>query len=1092
MRAIFTIFFVVLACFLKSQVKTQESYKNYFQEGLYLLLENNYEKARETFEEAYKIDSSSANINYVLGICDLNSAKNKKQAEGFFAKAVKNVSRSYKVDDPMEKAAPPLAYYYYGKALHINYKFDEAIAKYDEFTKYVDARNKEWKKMVTKDKATSVLAKEMVANPVNLKIDNMGDSVNSKYPEYSPVLSADERTMIFTTRRPNSTGGIMGPDGQYFEDIVVSYKDNQGHWTGPVSLSSNVNTEGNEASINLTPDGQTLIVYRDDAGDGNIYYSTYDGKDWTPLKDFGSDVNTKYFESHACLNVDGTILFFTSDRPGGIGARDIYRCIKLPNGNWSKALNVGPAINTEYDEDGAFMHPDGTTFFFASKGSKTMGGFDIMFATLNEDNQFTDVTNIGYPINTTDDDVFYVTSPDGKRSYFTSAKEGGFGEKDIYMLSIPENKEAFLALFKGQIVPADGEKLPDNLTVVVKDKNTGKIVGTYLPKLVNGTFSTILPPGKDYSFSYQTANGEEFYTEDIFVTDEQTYREIKREILLEPVKLIGKVKAKEKGIVLNIITLENSKNKKVMPNAKVTLEEEGGTAKTFETNANGRYEGINLQPEKKYVAYAEAGGDKSVLANISTVGAKSGKIINQILYLKGKPAKTTSKELLLGVIVKNSRSLKIIPNANITLTDSEGENYDVTTNEKGEIQGIELSPDTKYEIRATTNDGSISEKQTLSTKGVNKKRFNKTLLIDTDTKSETTSFEPAVKRKKTTSKELLLGVIVRNSKTFKIIPNVKITLVDADGEFYDVTTNEKGEIQGIELSPDTKYEITATSSEGKVSKKQTISTMGVKRKSFTKTLYLDQESSEPANLFQPITKRQKATSKDLLLGVIVRNSKTLKIIPNVKITLVDADGEYYDVTTNEKGEIQGIELSPDTKYELVATTEEGKTSKKQSISTIGVKKKSFTKTLYIDMPDSRPATSSAPEEGATGADGELAFDFEIYYKYNRNKVEDTDAKWMSFIERVAEQSNSGKVKINIRASASKVPTRAFKSNQELANTRAANLQEKITDAVAAKGGKTENLSFSKNAKVGGPAYKGDWDLGREKYEKHQYSKAKIK
>src|SRR6185369_11165079 len=143
------------------------------------------------------------------------------------------------------------------------------------------------------------------------------------------------------------------------------------------------------------------------------------------------------WESHACLTNDGNTIYFVSDRPGGFGGRDIYRCVKLPNGAWSKALNVGPVINTEYDEDGGFMHPDGKTFFFASKGHKTMGGFDIMFSILDEDNKFTEPFNLWHPINTPDDDVFYTTSHDGKRAYFSSAKEGGYGEKDIYMISIP-------------------------------------------------------------------------------------------------------------------------------------------------------------------------------------------------------------------------------------------------------------------------------------------------------------------------------------------------------------------------------------------------------------------------------------------------------------------------------------------------------------------------------------------------------------------------------------------------------------------------------------------------------------------------------
>jgi len=1077
MRVFFTVALITLTCFAQAQTKAADSYKTYFQEGLYLLLEGNYEQAQDNFEAAYKMDSSTANINYLLGVCYINSAQKKASAERHFAKAINKISKSYKADNPEEKSASPLASFYYGKALHVNYKFDQAIVQYDEFSaKYADS--KEWKKMAAKEKATSVLAKEIVANPLIIKIENMGDSVNSIYPEYSPVLSADERTIIFTTRRPNSTGGIRTPDGQYFEDIVVSYKDNAGKWSSPVPLSKNVNTEGNEATINLRPDGQTLIVYRDDAGNGNIYYSTFEGNDWSALQEFGSDVNSKYFESHACLNVDGTILFFTSDRPGGFGGKDIYRCIKLPNGKWSKALNVGPDINSDEDEDGAFMHPDGTTFFFASKGKKSMGGFDIMFATLNEDNKFTDIANIGYPINTTDDDVFYVTSPDGKRGYFTSDKVGGFGEKDIYKLSIPESKETSLALFRGQIQAAPGEKLPENLLVVVTDKSTGKIVGTYLPK-PNGTFSTILPPGQEYSFSYQTNSGEEFYNEDIFVTNELTYKEISREVILEPVKIKGKVKAKEKAILLNVVTLENSRTKTSVPSAKITIEEAGAKNRIFTSTTSGRYDGIELQKDKKYSVYAEVGENKSLVSTINTAGVKSGKIINQILYLKSKPTKVTSKELKLGVIVKNSRTLKIVPNANITLTDSEGENYDVTTNDRGEIEGIELSPETKYEIRATTPDGgSISEKQSLTTVGVKgSKNFTKTLLIDEED-ATAVDFKPLKSRKKITSRQLLLGVIVRNSKSFKIIPNIKITLIDADGEFYDVTTNDKGEIKGIELSPNTKYELLATNDQGTTSKKQTFTTEGVKgQKTFNKTLYIDQDMGTDNGEYRAMNKRKKITSRQLLLGVIVKNSKTFKIIPNVKITLIDADGEFYDVTTNEKGEITGIELSPDTKYEVMATGSDGVTSKRQVFSTEGVNEKTFSKTLYLDQGDASYDASSS---------------FETTYKYNVDDLDAEDGAFKGFITQLAEKSKAGRLTIKVLTGASKVPTTKYSTNENLANSRATNLEAKIKKSVINKGGKIENITFTKRGEVGGPEYKGDAGSGRETYEKFQYGRATMK
>lgn len=734
MRKLLASALLILTLHSNAQVKSGGSYKEYFQEGSYLLLEDNYGTAQENFDAAYLLDSSSSNLNYLLGICYLHSPTQKAKAEHFLAKAIQNISRTYKNDNYLEKAAPPLAHFYYGQALHINYKFDEATAQSDAFSKFVSAKDKEWKKMLDKEKAECAYAKELSAAPLNIQITNLGDSINSQYPDYSPVLSADERMLVFTTRRPNTTGGLKDYNGSFNEDVVVSYKDEKNNWSSPQPISPNINTSGMEASINLTPDGQTLIIYKDggDGMGGNIYYSNFNGKDWSTLKEFGSDVNTKYWESHACLNSEGNVLFFVSDRPGGLGGRDIYRCVKLPNGNWSKALNMGPIINTEYDEDGAFIHPDGRTFFFASKGHKTMGGFDIMFASLNEENKFTDVSNIGYPINTTDDDIFYVASPDGKRGYFSSAKEGGQGEKDIYMISIPEAKEKPLALFKGQIVPADGEKLPEDIIIVVHDKQNGEIIGTYRPKMVNGTFSTILPPGKEYNFSYQAPLGEEFYNEDVFVTDELTYTEIKREVNLEPVKLLGKIKAKQKAIILNTIVYDNSKSKKIVPAAKLTLVEEGGATQSFDVNSSGKYEGIALSVDKKYTLFAEVDGKKSPVCDINTNGVKSGKVINQFVYMSGKPEKTSTGEFLLDVIVKNSKTRKVVANASVTLTDADGNKVDANTDEKGMVKGMELSADSKYELIAH-NEGSASEPIAFSTAGSKSKHISKTLFIGGET-----------------------------------------------------------------------------------------------------------------------------------------------------------------------------------------------------------------------------------------------------------------------------------------------------------------------------------------------------------------------
>ena len=631
---------IIVVLFGINTVKAQlpsGSYIDYFKEGMFLVGEENYDMALKNFLEAYKKDSSSANINFNIGFCYLNSSNNKGLAEGFLSKSLKDISKNYQIDNPNEKSAPPLAVFYYGKALHINYKFDEAQVQYDNFLNNY-AKDKTTKEDVAYYKAQNDFAKELVAAPINVKIQNLGDSINSPFPDYSPVLSADESTLIYTTRRNTGTGGERLQDGQFYEDIVVSYKNSNGVWSSPKSVSQNINTVGHDASINLTADGQTLIAFRDDNGDGNVYFSTWDGKDWSPLQSFGSDINSKYWESHACLSADNNTLYFVSDRPGGYGGRDIYRCVKLPNGAWSKATNVGPVINTKYDEDGPFIHPDAVTLIFASSGHKSMGGFDIFFTTIEEDKKFAEPVNMGYPINTTDDDVFFVTSPDGKRGYFSSAKDGGLGEKDIYMMSIPDAKEKPLVLFKGAIVPVEGEKLPEDLLIVVTNKETGEVVGNYRPK-ENGTFATILAPNKNYNFSYQV-KGQEFYNEDIFVSSELAYQEIKKEINLDPVNLLGSMKAK--GIVLNTIVLNNVKDKQPVPNAKITLVQKGGSDTNFDVDANGKKDATPLEVDKLYTIVAEVNGKKSKLVSFNTVGIKGGKTITQVLYVDDSQGTTNT------------------------------------------------------------------------------------------------------------------------------------------------------------------------------------------------------------------------------------------------------------------------------------------------------------------------------------------------------------------------------------------------------------------------------------------------------------------
>lgn len=649
MRYFFMRLFVCMMAFLLPvfSYAQKHDYKNHFNNGNNYLLEENYSMALEEYMKAYAIDSSNANINFKIGFCYLFHPTQKHLGETYLAKAVKDVSASYNEDNPMFKAAPPYAYFYYGQALHLDYKFDAALSMYDEYEKLLDAKKyREDIELVEHFKLMSVNAKKRTAVPAKIHVTNLGDSVNSVYPDFSPLLSADERMLIFTYRGIKSTGAELGmktEDGRYFEDIFVCYKKNDGSWTSPASISQNINTIGHEGSVGLTADGQTLIIYRDDKGDGNLYHSTWTGSDWTIPEKYGPEINSKYWEPSACLAPDGNTLYFVSDRPEGYGGRDIYRCKKLPNGKWSLPQNLGPKINTQFDEESPFMHPNGTDLYFSSQGHGSMGGFDIMFSRLDPNGVFSDPFPLEYPINTTDDDVFFVVSPDSKRGYYSSSHEDreGFGEKDIYMLKLVDPKEKdMLAVLKGQIISSKGFPLPGGIEVYVTDKNTGELIGLYRPQAKTGTFVSILRPGSDYLISYQM-EGKEFHSEHLAVSNEDSYQEIQREIVLDPVKLnLGPADASTEAIILDVLVL-NGPDKSPAANAKVEVYEKGLNAEPATTDASGKVENIKLTVGKTYELYATSANKRSEPVTLSTVGMKSQKL-SKTLYLNEEAAAETA------------------------------------------------------------------------------------------------------------------------------------------------------------------------------------------------------------------------------------------------------------------------------------------------------------------------------------------------------------------------------------------------------------------------------------------------------------------
>lgn len=503
--------------------------------------DGNFYDALPMFLELYKMDSTNANINYLVGDCYLKGRSGKANAVRYLEKAVTSVSIKYVAGDAAEKNAPIVAYKLLGDAYHIHSKFDKAIAAYETYKKEL-ILNKRSEPEILADANRKIdmchTAQDLMKTPVNIKIENMGPAVNSPYADYCPVLTGDGNTMIFTTRRKESTGGETF-EGKYFEDIFISEYDGK-KWSPATGISDQINTNGNEASVGVSPDGQEVLIYKDDKGDGNIYGTRLVGDVWSKPVKLNSNVNTKYWEPSAFISADGYYLYFVSNRPGGYGGRDIYVSKKEENGEWGKAENLGPLINTPYEEDAPFIHPDGVTLYFSSNGHKTMGGFDVFYSTLSDDGKTWQApVNVGYPVNSPDDDVFYVVSTDKTKAYYSSFKENGLGEKDNYMITFIDQKKAPLTLLKGLVKTDDG-KVPQDIVITVTDNETGEVVGVYRPNTKTGQYLFILPPGKNYNISYD-AEGFLFYSENRDIPKNTNYYEIYKPIMLPPIIVGSKV-----------------------------------------------------------------------------------------------------------------------------------------------------------------------------------------------------------------------------------------------------------------------------------------------------------------------------------------------------------------------------------------------------------------------------------------------------------------------------------------------------------------------------------------------------------------------
>jgi len=385
--------------------------------------------ALDVYLQAVSINPANVRANYMAGKCYQETIEKDK--------SVKFLTKAYELDGNVSEDI----LYLIGKGYQYGAGFDKAIEYFNMYKNDL-ARTEPGDKPELIKKADKHIqeceyAKTFYKQKATKELINLGGVLNSEYPEYSPVISADESIIIFTSRRQGTTGNKKDVDNEFFEDIFVSKKSADGQWETPKNIGTTINTEFHEASNGLSPDGKKLYIFREVNG-GDIFecIQTQDGN-WSKPKKM-DHINTKSKEASITFSGDGKSMVFSSDRPGGLGNLDLYISKQDAKGKWSKPVNIGSDLNTQYDEDSPFLSHDGNTLFFSSAGHSSMGGYDI-FKSTNVNGRWSKPENMGYPVNTTDNDIFYVESGDGAHGYYASVRGDGFGETDLYIVT---NKKA--------------------------------------------------------------------------------------------------------------------------------------------------------------------------------------------------------------------------------------------------------------------------------------------------------------------------------------------------------------------------------------------------------------------------------------------------------------------------------------------------------------------------------------------------------------------------------------------------------------------------------------------------------------------------
>ena len=545
----------------KADKKAFKSAWNEIEQGEYyfsLFSKGAYAEALKHYLKASQYNKETSSLNYKIGAC-YSVSNEKTKAIPYLEKAL----------NKNENIAQDILFLL-AKSYQFNYEFEKAINYFEKYQNTLDDRNfKKIGKIIEKKVFECQNGIKLIKEPVRVFIDNIGQKINSKNDDYCPFISADESILFFTSRRADTKGGNMASDGRFFEDIYISNNEN-GKWTEAKNIGKPLSSEDNDATVGLSNDGQSLFIFNGEKKGGDIFICRLKGDKWSKPKSL-KGINTSSHEEYISFSPDEKTLYFVSNHEkNNLGQHDIFKTTLNKKGKWGKPENLSPVINTEYDERSVFMHPDGRTIYFSSTGHTSMGGFDIFKSVMDNNGNWSKPENLGYPINTTGNDIFFVMAGNGRKAYYSSEKKEGFGGQDIYTISflgkekpiIQSNEDNLLAcmeksiteiifeekiqiqtarltILKG-IITDEETNLPLEATIEIVDNDKNEPIASFQSNSKTGKYLISLPSGKNYGIAIKAENYL-FHSENFNIPETSNYQEIVKNVALKKLKKGSKI-----------------------------------------------------------------------------------------------------------------------------------------------------------------------------------------------------------------------------------------------------------------------------------------------------------------------------------------------------------------------------------------------------------------------------------------------------------------------------------------------------------------------------------------------------------------------